>query len=250
MTSRAHHGGFTLIELSIGLVIIVMLLGSLLVPLRTQVEIRKTEQTQRILDQARDALLGYVAARGYFPCPASSAINGDEPPTSDHVAGTCPSYYGFLPAVPLGFTSVDAQGYAVDAWGLSANRIRYAISSQSVAGVANALTRSGGMVTATIPSLGAGDYLYVCASGTGVTATDCGAATNKITSAAVAVIWSLGPNAATGGTSVHESKNLDNDTVFVNRPRSDISGAEFDDILTWVPVTVLISRMVAVGQLP
>jgi hypothetical protein len=57
-----------------------------------------------------------------------------------------------------------------------------------------------------------------------------------------------------GGRSVpdgaHETENLDRDRVFVNRTRADVTGSGFDDIVTWIPMTVVISRMVASGQLP
>ena len=62
--------GFTLIEIAVTLFIVTLLIGSILVPLQTQVEIRKIEETQRLLEQAREALLGYAASRGYLPCPA------------------------------------------------------------------------------------------------------------------------------------------------------------------------------------
>ena len=54
---------------------------------------------------------------------------------------------------------------------------------------------------------------------------------------------------------MHEAENPNPnggsaDAIFVSRPRSDLTGAEFDDILTWVPAFVVVSRLVATGQLP
>ena len=46
---------------------------------------------------------------------------------------------GFLPAVTLGFSPVDSNGYAVDSWGSTQNRIRYAVSNANING-ANAFT--------------------------------------------------------------------------------------------------------------
>ena len=123
--------------------IIALLLGSILVPLQTQIESRNFENTQRILEQAREALVGYAGAYGYFPCPASATSNGLES-GPNHATGACAAvvtgtnaYIGFLPAAALGFTPTDAQGYAVDAWGqsLDRNRIRYAISNVTVNGI-------------------------------------------------------------------------------------------------------------------
>ena len=40
------------------------------------------------------------------------------------------------------------------------------------------------------------------------------------------------------------------DRVFVSRSRSTVPGSKFDDIVAWIPMPVLVSRMVGAGQLP
>ena len=81
--------GFSLIELAVVIAIISLLLGSLLVPLRSQVESRKLTDTQKILDDAREALMGYAAANGYFPCPADyAAVSNGAEATHDSATGT------------------------------------------------------------------------------------------------------------------------------------------------------------------
>ena len=66
------------------------------------------------------------------------------------------------------------------------------------------------------------------------------------------MIYSLGPNWATGGVSADEAANLNNDPIFVFHVRSDAgsTAGEFDDIVTWLSANVLYSRMVSAGQLP
>jgi hypothetical protein len=99
--------------------------------------------------------------------------------------------------------------------------------------------------------------LYVCNSGTGVVAgTNCGTAVT-LTSNAPVVIWSVGPNAATGGSSVHEAQNPNPnggsaDRLFVSRTKAaaGAGGGEFDDIVTWIGSATLFNRLVAAGQLP
>ena len=266
MRRTAAHG-FTLIEFAVGLVVLAPLLGGILVPLKTQIETRKFEETQRMLNQAREAILGYVLANGYFPCPADSTSNGAEalppdppgPPAHDSGTGICAAstgdgtagYHGFLPAKTLGFAPIDDQGYGIDAWGLSTNRIRYSVYADAST-IGKALVRSGGMATLGIPVLGGAPLFNLCLSGSAVSATDCGAGSppaqvTLATNAAV-VIWSVGPRSA--AASVHETENLNNNRVFVSRTRGEASGAEFDDVMTWIPMTVVISRMVAGGQLP
>jgi type II secretory pathway pseudopilin PulG len=267
--------GFTLVEIAVVIFIIVLLLGALFVPLQTQIESRNYETTQRILDQARDALIGYAVANGRFPCPASATSNGAEDfsGTNDATTGICDVtvtganvYHGFLPAATLGLTPTDANGYALDAWGLSPqNRIRYAVSSVSVNSTANCtataitrpFTKTDGMRSATMACVAAAtNLLYVCNSGTGVTGTNCNTAVSLASSIPV-VVWSVGPNAATtGGVSTDERQNpnptagFSADRIFVSKTKSDGTGGEFDDLVTWIGPPTIFNRMVAAGKLP
>jgi prepilin-type N-terminal cleavage/methylation domain-containing protein len=248
--------GFTLIEMAVALFIITLLLGSLLVPLTTQVESRNYAETQRILEQAREALIGFAAANGYFPCPASAASNSGVETGANHTTGGCSAtvigssntFVGFLPAVTLGFTPTDSQGYAVDAWGLTQNRIRYAIYRD--AALTSLFVRTNGMRSTGMSTIaGTTTMLYVCNSGTGVSASNCNTA-GTLASSVPIVIWSVGANAATGGTSTDEAENLDNDRIFVWRPKGGGTAGDFDDIVTWLPTSLLFNRMIAAGQLP
>jgi hypothetical protein len=109
-----------------------------------------------------------------------------------------------------------------------------------------------GLRSIPLNSLGTTPLIHVCQSGHGVTATDCGSAVT-LASNAVAVVWSAGPNGAWGGGSVHEAQNPNAnggsaDDVFVTRAPSNVAGHEFDDIVTWIPATTLLSRLVLAGQ--
>jgi hypothetical protein len=251
--------GFTLTDCSAALFVSALLFGSIVTPLQTQIEDRKIEDTTRLLEKARAALLGYAAAHGYFPCPADNSSSGQEPAATDHATGSCPVYQGFLPAAALGFPASDASVYAVDAWGRPENRIRYAVTTQTIGPPANtnAFTRTNGMRTAGISNLSdtALSLFHVCGSGTGVVAgVSCGAAPTLVSTTPV-MVWSLGGNAATGGSSVDEAQNPNPnggsmDRLFVSSLRRRVAGNEFDDIVAWIPMTIVVSRMVAAGQLP
>ncbi|MHB9116934.1 MAG: type II secretion system protein [Burkholderiales bacterium] len=235
--------GFTLVEMAIVLVIVGLLLGGMLMPLSAQIDQRKIGDTQKTLDGIKEALIGFAVANGRLPCPASPTSNGVESPVG---GGACSNPYdGFLPAATLGITPTDSSGYAVDAWGLQQNRIRYAVTTAN----SNAFTTASGMRTTGIGTLA--PNLYVCASATGITATSCGTAT-ALTSNAPAVIFSLGKNAPTGGTGTDEAANLDNNPVFVFHTQAAAGAAngEFDDLVTWLSLPVLLNRMVTAGQLP
>jgi prepilin-type N-terminal cleavage/methylation domain-containing protein len=262
-----HMAGFTLIELAITLAIVGVLAGAVLVPFVAQVAQRNTAATEKTLEQIKEALLGYATATGRLPCPASSASNGVEVfdvATGGNIAnGRCENVIGFFPAATLGFTPVDSQGFAIDGWGTAKNRVRYAVSNQTIAGpagaVSNPFTRANGMRSATAAALAGAQLLYVCASGApsadpivhcGPGAAGSGGSVT-LTSNAPIVIWSAGANAATGGTSVDEAQNnFTVDRTFVSHPVTTVAGNEFDDIVTWVAVGNLVSRMVLGGQMP
>jgi type II secretory pathway pseudopilin PulG len=258
--SATTLAGFSLIEVAVTLLIIGLILGALIVPLTTQVSQRNVSATTRTLDEIKEALLGYAAASGRLPCPATANSNGFESFAAggDPTNGNCESFWGFVPAATLGVTPVDNLGFAVDAWGTTQNRIRYAVSNDTLNGVSNPFTRAGGMRAATMAWVASAELLHVCASGTGVLAgTHCAAAgdaTNTLTNNSPVVIWSVGGNASSGGTSADETQNpnpnnaTSQDRIFVSHVRSD--APEFDDIVTWMSVGRLLNRMIVAGQLP
>jgi prepilin-type N-terminal cleavage/methylation domain-containing protein len=262
---QRHHSGFSLIELAVALAVIAVLLGAVLVPLTTQISQRNETATQKMLEQINEALLGYAAAAGRLPCPATENSNGAEDFAAggDATNGNCESFWGFVPAVTLGLSAVDGRGFAIDAWGTRQNRIRYAVSSETLNGVQNPFTRAGGMRSATMAWVVSSELLHVCASSAGVLAgTHCTTAvpydsTNTLTNTAPAVIWSVGSNAATtGGISNDEMQNPNPNTVnagsadriFVSHGRTAVP--EFDDIVTWMSAARLVNRMIVAGQLP
>lgn len=252
---KINRSGFTLIEMAIVLVIVGLLLNGGLMVLSTQQEIRRIDETMTLLNEAREALLGYALINGRLPCPASAVSNGFESPAG---GGVCTNpFNGFLPAVTLGLSGVDTSGYLVDAWRLNQNRIRYAVTSAND----SAFTTPNGMHTlAQASGLAAlASDLRVCASSTGISATQCATpeTTNVLSNNAVAIIYSLGGNAPAGGTGADESANpnansANNDPVFVSHYPVGPGGpgGEFDDLLIWLSPNILFSRMVAAGMLP
>jgi type II secretory pathway pseudopilin PulG len=252
MNTISRMRGFTIIEQAVSLSVIALVLGSIMVPLQTQIENRKVDETRRTVELAQEMLVAFAAANGYFPCPADAASRGQEPVGTNHATGACTTYHGYLPAALLGFRPTDADGYAVDAWESRANRLRYAVSDRTVGGIASVFTRANGMRSVPLASLGSTSHFFICQSGDGASASDCGSAVT-LASNAVVVVWSSGPNAATGGTSVHEAQNPSArggsaDRVFVSRAASDVPGHEFDDVVTWLPVPALAGRLMLAGQ--
>jgi prepilin-type N-terminal cleavage/methylation domain-containing protein len=242
--------GFTLIELAIVMFIVSLLLGGMLLPLSAQQDVRNYGDTQKRLADARDALLGYAMANDRLPCPASSTSNGVEDRNAGD--GSCNHPYdGFLPAATLGLAPVDDSGYLIDGWGANVeNRVRYALtkSNSSAFSVISGMKNTG--ITALTPDL------QICNTGTGLTTatpdTAACAANAALATDAVAVVYSLGKNAGTGGTGSDEQHNPNSltavaaDRAFV----SALQGSSFDDQLVWLSKNTLFNRMVAAGRLP
>ncbi len=229
--------GFTLVEIAIVMLIVTLLLTGLVPTISSQIEQKQRNETRKQLDEIRDALLGFAVANGRLPCPASATTNGIESP----VGGACTNPYdGFVPAATLGITLTDNQGYALDGW---SNRIRYAVTTDHT----SAFTITNGMQAVGMGTLT--PNLSVCASATGITATNCGAAIS-LTSNAVAVIYSVGKSTTAAGAD--EAANLNGDQVFVSHEQSPAGApnGEFDDMVTWISPNILYNRMVAAGKLP
>ncbi len=276
---RSQARGFSLIELAIGLVIVATLLSALLVPLATQMDQQRAAESRRQLDTAREALMGFAASHGRLPCPAAGNSNGVEAflaPTGNAGNGECAANSGFLPAVTLGLSPVDDQGFYRDAYGTENNRIRYAVSLSNVNKYTNSIdcsNRGTGPVAVirpltTSPGSGAGmrhatmqaiaqaascDSLFftVC------TTANCSGTGNQVLSngGAMVVIWSLGRNGGETGRVIpaDELENQDGDDIFVARERRDRreeADNEFDDIVLWISPSLLLSRMTTAGALP
>ena len=238
MIPNSGVSGFSLIELAIAIFVITLLLGGLLVPLSTQVEQRKFSETQKVLDEIKEALMGYALANGYLPCPDKSTAAGvgtANDGQEDVNAGTCVTQEGNLPWVTLGVT-----GY--DSWG---NRFRYRVDAQ--------FAQRAPTFTLTTTST----TLRVC------TTAACTSLLTTISDGPPAIVLSHGKNgygainSITGSanptpTGADELENTNGNATFVSHSASTAgSGAgEFDDIVVWLSREVLLNRMVAAGRLP
>jgi prepilin-type N-terminal cleavage/methylation domain-containing protein len=235
MKMHSSHG-FTLIEIAVAVFIIALVMGSILVPLTTQVESRQVSDTQKNLDEIRDALIGFAVANGYLPCPDTDT-DGSENLTGSN----CTSAEGNFPHSTLGVNGVDV-------WG---NRLRYRVDTDFTN-------------RATLFTLQSEANLEVCTTSTCSTALPeqvlitPGATFPR--NGAVAVVLSHGKNGS-GATnplgvtnsappSANELENTDNDSRFVSRPHGSGTFGEFDDVVTWVGKSLLFNRMVAAGKLP
>lgn len=246
MMFRRHMAGFTLVELAVAVFVITLLLGSILVPLATQVEQRQISETQKAMDEIRDALMGFAASNGYLPCPAVSSTNGAEDRPTGTTTCTGGKRQGYLPWEALGVAKLDAWGHlyrysvtpayansSVGAIALNTGadmRVRTRNAAGALANLTNA-----NIVVATVISHGKNGY---------------GAVDNDGTAVSLPAGW------PTGHTD--ENTNLTGSTTFISRAPQAAgtatvgagAGGEFDDQVAWISQYSLANRLVSAGKLP
>lgn len=226
MTTLRPMRGFSLTELAIVLVIVGLLLTTLMPPLSAQMDQRSYNETTLWLNEGREALLGYamthtaVDGKPYLPCPDT-----DDDGLENRAGTTCTAQEGRLPWADLG----------ISRWDSWSNRIRYRVHTSFS-------DSSTGFTLAT-----AAPNLRVCA------ASGCAA---SLATALPVVLLSHGKNGAgafntSGGTNTaptgaDELENADADNDFVSHtPTTD-----FDDVVVWLPASILYNRMITAGRLP
>ncbi len=219
------HSGFSLIELTIVLVIIALLSSGLILGLTAQRDVIANQDAQRQLDTAREALLGFAITNGRLPCPAIATLA-----SSDANAGkeNCASAHGVLPWATLGLPETDP-------WG---QRLTYYAHGNFTATVA-----AGATASFTLDTLGNASIKESLSAGA------------DLASALPAVIVCHGRRGVGGyqnngsqiaGAAGEEAENADADTLFVAHTPTET----FDDLLTWINPSILKAKLVAAGKLP
>lgn len=264
----SHTRGFTLIEISIVLVVIGLLISGGLVALAPVLENARRTETENTITKIEDALTLYAIQYGCLPCPANGSLAagaagvgesfgdgvvGNRYTTQcadDAGAGGCNAAANVFPQtnvvpwVTLGLQEADA----IDGWG---NRINYHVTDTTA--VYNGPTCTGpgtGPYVAGIYRCGvnfpgsANDFFEVRDTG--------GAEITNTNQQAVYVIISQGTDgdnarAAETGTlqanavnTANQNENTDADDIFVQGDPIDITATYFDDIVRWKTAPIFI----------
>lgn len=229
--------GFTLAEMAVVLVIVALLIAGMMLPLSAQQDIRARQETEKTLNDIRDALVGFAAANGRLPRPAVSATDGAERASCASDADCS----GFIPWATLGV-------HKLDGWN---KLIRYSVTPA----FANAPITLTTVANRTVQARDAGGAAIYLAGQ---------AACNTTSQCVPAVVFSQGrrnwgTNEAGDALADESATNADedaNDTgptnYFSRLPVTDTAaiGGEFDDMVVWLPTTILINRMISAGKLP
>lgn len=234
-----REAGFSLIELAVVLVVLSLIIGGGIVALEVGTERQQRNETERQLEEIRTALYGFAMSTGKLPCAdITDPPNGEENRES---GGSCASDadQGVLPWETLGLGRRDAWGdaylYAVDpSYADDPNdgdRSSFALTDSAGLSVESSVVEPDAVTLADdVPAV------VVSFGGQGRQVWDPG----------------LPCDISLEGFSADEVANCDEDDEFV---AADYRGAEagdgrFDDIVIWLPDTILKARMVEAGRLP
>lgn len=218
--------GFSLIELSIALIIFGLLAGSLLGQTTGQRRLLTEQRARAQLDLSLEALYGFAISHGRLPCAADPTLDsshaeaGKEDCTSNKA--------GVLPWRTLALPETDPWGQRLSyyAHGL------FVVAPSDEARAGFTLEDKGSL------DVRPGNN-----------------ATHTVANDLPAVIVSHGRNGLGGYrsngqrrpvTHPDEQENADADGNFINRPPDN----QFDDLTVWIVPTVLNARMLAAGRLP
>lgn len=264
--------GFSLLELVIVLLILGLLIAGILGPLSIRFEQKQRQETQEILEDIKESLIGFAITEGRLPCPdcrfgdvgscndSNVVLNdgqedligavGSQVCAAD-ISGTL-SAIGNIPWVDLGVRESDA-------WD---RFFTYAVTSDfadETAGAADGTTatRVSPCGTATV-----GVSFELCSRGNlQINKDDEPSGITQVLSVDFipALVFSGAENnfADQATPSPQESENIDNlflilpdDNIFFSDDIIAVDNNQFDDLMIWISPNILKNRMVQAGRLP
>jgi len=285
--TRINQSGFTLLEVTIVVLIVSILLGFTVALIPKQQELKRYKEADREMDKILDAIVGFAQIYGRLPCPSAAASAGVSAGGGNI---DCVTFGGFVPSSTLGFNGrLNTDGLLSDPWG---NPYRYYVSSGDVGGLAggdfvmNGDMQQVGLVDVLdLPNndLSGDGYIdldgrYLICDAAGSDTSDLCTGANTVFgnpdpfgipyAGAIVVLQSLGKNGndiAAGNTGAPVGDELENrgDTLTDGYRLKNVAGGEttfvrrttgfaddFDDIVRWISPSTLFSKMIEADQLP
>lgn len=233
-----YQVAFTLLEVSIALVVIGLLIGGGMSLMSASSDVSKYKVTQIQLEEVKEGLASYYTQFFRLPCPDT---DGDG--VENFASGNCTNTRGFLPHVTLGI------GGNADAWG---ERFKYVISPKFVLPVVTPPTAcySTTMREATgkviindlvVPLSSANPVMDFAAFAVLSTGKN-----GRQTNAGMTAAFSNDGGCA--ALNERERENCNNDSILrTGTPMSDGNTVVFDDMLAWIGDMQLISLLRQTG---
>ena len=254
---RIKSKGFTLIEISVVLVIIGLMLGAILGVGNAQIQQARISTTKQKQEAIKLALINFITRNNRLPCPAIDNLApgvvgyGVEAVTPGTCTGTTLNgnvVTGIVPWSSLALSDENAtDGYY--------NRYTYQVALaatntnlQTISGLKGAISIHSGTPAALKPPV-AGNQTNDCTPAGG----------NYNPCSAVAIIVSHGANGAgaysregiqkPAPTGADELENTNNDSKFVIKDYSENAANPFDDIILPLSTSDLLTPLTAHGSL-
>lgn len=235
-----RNKGFTLIEIAIVLIIVTILLGYTVAMVPVQQELKQYRKASAEMDRILDALYAFAQVNGRLPCPDIVAA----PDGVENVAAGCTNSYGYIPTKTLGLDgNIDSNFSLRDPWNTP---YIYQVTSINAAGNGGDFVMAGDIQSVGIAAL-APDLSICLTNGAGPNCP--GGPADTVLANVPAVIISQGKDRGSIASNI-QTENTDADVLFVKTSRSDVVGAEYDDIVKWITPNILYSKMIDAGQLP
>ncbi len=230
------------------MVIVALLIAGLMIPLAAQQDIRARQETEKTLNEIREVLIGFAVANGRLPRPSN--LTAGIPDGIE--AGTCAddaACSGFIPWATLGVPKLDG-------WG---KLIRYSVTPAYANATITMSTMTNASNRKVLSRDAFGAVIYLAGQ-----AAACPLTPPSLNPCVPAVIFSHGRlNHGTNevgtalsddsATNVDEDANNAGPTNYFSRlPATDtgVPGGEFDDLVIWLPTSILTNRLIAAGKLP
>lgn len=109
LLKKSHQQGFTLLEISIALLLVGILLGGALTINSASRQVDKADETKAQMNAIKNGLLSYLKVNKYLPCPDIDNDGVEDRKISGGVS-VCKSRNGTLPYQTLVLPEVDAWG--------------------------------------------------------------------------------------------------------------------------------------------
>lgn len=210
---KISQRGFTLVELSIVLVVVGLLLGGIIGSTAALIQTAQSREADKDLELIRESLLGFLLENGRLPCADSDSDGMENGPAA------CDNW-GIVPFAQLGVSRSDP-------WG---GDYRYRVSTTFADN--NFPTAQSSFTLTDTGNIDVRDTI----------------GGNTVATSMAVIVVSEGPNRGNGSLDEDENTNDNND--FVLKTYSNVAGSEFDDKLMWISPLILKAKMLEAGRLP